>query len=675
MKRVLVRNRHDMKSNRFSRNRGRLVTRAATPLRILAPLALVVAALLAPAGARPADSSCVHTDAVFYSTDTVALAARLHAAQSACADYYLSVTPKTDGSGSPRAGVAPVVRANGPQFHAMTEVRLIPWGNWVNKPGNCDVSQTESCWYQAGVEVRREMVGAGFDVSQGDTWAINEVGSPTHPNETMAEAVFLGTPHAREDLLDFIRGLYTGTGLPDMQPAPGLVFAANPTQTTTDSTGALDGYKQALRSWYQDGPFWSDISQYVRFWAQETYADARNWGVQSTTLADRAAHLNDYFQHAERLAAVDPEASESARAFLAATYTPIANAAYPYGPPETTTDGVGFGFTNITVAQMQNFIATQTYALRSSPAAARFGFAWVPNGANAAQPALRDTLAQSIQRSETDPAGACGTALALCDSFLAGAAFTEAWKTFTDATPPVVESEVNGPKGENGWYIGDVTVSLNVFDPESAVATSGCDTTVVDTDTAGTTFTCTATSLGGAAPPNQVTIKRDATPPTLSVPDDFAVDATSSDGAIVEYAVSANDALTSRPRVSCAPPSGSVFQLGTTIVSCTATDDAGNDASRTFDVHVRGAAEQIAGLEDVVAAATLRHGLVTALLEKLDAAAQALANGDDACPHLDAFVNLVRNAERVGHLEGATADTFAAAAVQAERVTGCSRAA
>jgi len=673
MKHVVVHNRHGLKSKTFWRIRGRLLRRAAMPLRILAPLAMVAAALLAPAGARPADSSCVHTDAVFYSTDTLALVPRLHAAQSACADYYVSVTPKTDGSGSPRGGVTPIFRANGPQFHAMTEVRLVPWGNWVKNPANCDVPD-KTCWYKAGVEIRKEMVTAGFDVSKGDTWAINEVGSPTPAIEgDMPKHVFANDDGgvARANLVEFIRGLYTGTGLPDMPPAPGLVFAANPTQITTN----LEEYKQGLRRWYQDGAFWSDIKPYVRFWAQETYADARNWGVADKTLPDRATHLNDYFQHAARLVAVDPDASEAARTFLAATYTPIANAAYPWGPPENTPEKIGFGFTNITVPQMQNFIATQTYALRSSPAATRFGFAWVPlSNSDTRLPTLRDTLAQSIQRSETDPAGACGAALALCDSFLDSAAFTEAWKTFTDATPPVVDSKVTGQKGENGWYVGDVTVSWNVSDPESAVTTSGCETTVVDTDTAGATFTCSATSQGGTTT-GSVTIKRDATPPALSVPDDFAVDATSADGATVTYAVSANDALTGRLEVSCAPPSGSVFPLGTTTVSCTARDDAGNAASKSFHVRVRGAAEQIARLEDAVTAATLRQGLRTALLAKLDAAAQALAKGDDACPHFDAFVNLVRNAERVGHLEAGAAESFAVAAVQAARVTGCSPAA
>jgi HYR domain-containing protein len=622
-------------------------------------VALVLVTLLVPAAARPDSSSCVDTDAVFYSTDTVALASRLHAFPSSCADYYLSVTPATDLL-SPRAGVAPVVHANGPQFHAMPEIRLKPWAAWVQQTGNS--------WYEAGLEVRRRMVAAGFDIAQGDTWAINEVGTPSQT--PMAKDVFNDVGSARLDLREFVRGLYTGD--PGMPPAPGLVFVANPTQITSD----LEQYKQGLRSWYRDGPFWSDMSQYVRFWAQETYADARSWGVPGSFLADRAAHLNDYFQHADRLAEVDPEASPAARSFLVSAYTPVANAAYTYGPPETNPDGIGFGYTKITLLQMQNFIATQTYALRSSPSAARFGFAWAPSTAlprptPATFAALRDTLAQSIKGSESDPAGACGAALAFCDSSVDGAVFTEAWKTFTDATPPVVVPEVDGPIGANGWYVGDVTVSWNVSDPESAFTTDGCATTIVDTDTAGMTFTCTATSLGGASAPVSVTVKRDATAPVLSVPGDLAVDATSPDGATIDYAVSATDALDPDPVRSCNPPSGSVFPIGTTAVACTATDDAGNISTATFAVHVRGVDEQIGLLGNGVAAADLRPGLAKALLAKLDAAAQALANGKSTCPHLDAFVTLVRNAEGVGHLPVNLADAFAEAASRAAVVSGC----
>jgi len=55
-----------------------------------------------------------------------------------------------------------------------------------------------------------------------------------------------------------------------------------------------------------------------------------------------------------------------------------------------------------------------------------------------------------------------------------------------------------------------------VDDPQTGIdATTGCDTVRLTEDTAGTAFTCTATSSGGTTA-ESVTIKRDATPPTLA---------------------------------------------------------------------------------------------------------------------------------------------------------------
>src|ERR1043166_5847381 len=167
------------------------------PLIALA-LALTLATLLVPGAARPDAGSCAHTDAVIYSTDTLLLVPRLHAAQSSCADYYVSSIPASDGL-TPRSGIASTVRANGPQFHTLTEVRLRPWGIWVQQTGNS--------WYQAGVELRRRMVTAGFDVSQGDSWVVNEVGTPSSVD--MAKDVFNDAGTARLDFRDFARGLYT----------------------------------------------------------------------------------------------------------------------------------------------------------------------------------------------------------------------------------------------------------------------------------------------------------------------------------------------------------------------------------------------------------------------------------------------------------------------------------
>src|SRR6478735_950056 len=141
--------------------------------------------LLAGAPSRASAASCSHADLVFYSNNSVLLAQRLHGAPSACADYFISVTPATGGG--PRAGVASSIRSNGPQFHAMPELRLSDWAAYAALNGDD--------WYAAGVHVRDLMVTAGFDVSKGDIWAINEVGSPS--GAQMATDVFNNVDDSR----------------------------------------------------------------------------------------------------------------------------------------------------------------------------------------------------------------------------------------------------------------------------------------------------------------------------------------------------------------------------------------------------------------------------------------------------------------------------------------------
>ncbi|MGH3370100.1 MAG: hypothetical protein ACRDPR_08865, partial [Nocardioidaceae bacterium] len=74
---------------------------------------------------------------------------------------------------------------------------------------------------------------------------------------------------------------------------------------------------------------------------------------------------------------------------------------------------------------------------------------------------------------------------------------------------------VDGTFGDDGWYTSDVDVSWSVVDEESAITgSSGCGAVTQSTDSAGTTYTCTATSAGGTAS-ESVTVKRDATAPTI----------------------------------------------------------------------------------------------------------------------------------------------------------------
>lgn len=78
----------------------------------------------------------------------------------------------------------------------------------------------------------------------------------------------------------------------------------------------------------------------------------------------------------------------------------------------------------------------------------------------------------------------------------------------------------------------------------------------------------------------------DTTPPTITCPADMTVEATSPAGAEVTFTPIARDDRDPFPIVSCTPPSGSTFPLGTTTVTCTATDASGNSASCSFTVTV-----------------------------------------------------------------------------------------
>jgi hypothetical protein len=80
----------------------------------------------------------------------------------------------------------------------------------------------------------------------------------------------------------------------------------------------------------------------------------------------------------------------------------------------------------------------------------------------------------------------------------------------------------------------------------------------------------------------------DTIAPTISGTSDITAEATSAAGASVSYTTpSATDNVDKTVSVSCAPLSGSTFAIGTTVVSCSATDHAGNSSSSSFHIIVR----------------------------------------------------------------------------------------
>ena len=155
-----------------------------------------------------------------------------------------------------------------------------------------------------------------------------------------------------------------------------------------------------------------------------------------------------------------------------------------------------------------------------------------------------------------------------------------------DYSAPQITPVVTGAQGENGIYTGTANVKWTVSDDGSPVsAQTGCEDATVDADTAGKTFKCTATSRGGTAT-QSVTIVRDTVAPELTVPAAIVKQADGASGAIVTYDTPATDAVDAGPRVDCVPASGSRFALGTTTVTCTAKDAAGNATTKSFDTIV-----------------------------------------------------------------------------------------
>ena len=126
-------------------------------------------------------------------------------------------------------------------------------------------------------------------------------------------------------------------------------------------------------------------------------------------------------------------------------------------------------------------------------------------------------------------------------------------------------------------------------DPNPTVTCSPASGTTFQIET--TLVTCNTTDQYGntAEPTTFNVIVVDNTGPVISPHEDVTVEATSSSGAVVSYDLpTVTDACDPNPTVTCSPASGTTFQIGTTLVTCNATDQYGNTAEpTTFNVIVQ----------------------------------------------------------------------------------------
>jgi|GEM_PF-6801708 len=79
----------------------------------------------------------------------------------------------------------------------------------------------------------------------------------------------------------------------------------------------------------------------------------------------------------------------------------------------------------------------------------------------------------------------------------------------------------------------------------------------------------------------------DTTAPVLSLPASITSEATGASGAAVNFSATATDDIDGSVPVVCSPSAGSIFAIGVTSVTCTATDSKGNTATGSFNVTVK----------------------------------------------------------------------------------------
>jgi hypothetical protein len=158
-----------------------------------------------------------------------------------------------------------------------------------------------------------------------------------------------------------------------------------------------------------------------------------------------------------------------------------------------------------------------------------------------------------------------------------------------DTTPPVIDYQVSGTQGNNGWYTSNVSVSWTVTENESpeTLNTSGCQDQNITSDQQSTDYSCSADSEGGSTGPVTVSIKRDATNPTnISFTGGGIADGGSYYFGSVPAGPTGCSADDATSGLASCTVTGGGETVGSHSYTATATDNAGNQATATVNYTV-----------------------------------------------------------------------------------------
>jgi hypothetical protein len=324
--------------------------------------------------------------------------------------YYITLPAITTQDANnklfPRGGAAVTdVRSRGSNFHPIAEFH---WGQWSQV--------TNLTWFEKGVEFRRRMTAAGYDQSNQETWAVNELPSTVRTDSTV-----------RQNVRDLVRGLYQG---PSGVGLGGAVFIVGLSHATT----FLSTYKTNLKNWDTDTAFWNTMNSNVRWWGQEVYESCAVVCVAGASVGTMSQNVNDFIEHPAKLASAGPAEAAAAKSFFNESYMPLTTAFWKSNV---------YGGTQLSLDNMKGLVSLEVYAARAWAGAHAYpdghlAFAWNESTVGSFPAETRD-LAARIAAAVAGAYGDRGTAakacspsgaFTWCSPSVSGAAFNAAWNTF-----------------------------------------------------------------------------------------------------------------------------------------------------------------------------------------------------------------------------------------------------
>jgi hypothetical protein len=153
----------------------------------------------------------------------------------------------------------------------------------------------------------------------------------------------------------------------------------------------------------------------------------------------------------------------------------------------------------------------------------------------------------------------------------------------------------------------------------------------------------------------------DTTRPVVTTSGDVSVSATSPAGGLASFTATAADAVDGSLAAACVPASGTVFPIGNTTVTCTATDAHHNTGSAQLIVTVSSPEDMLVRLITQASSSSVLQNALASLGRN---------NGTAACNQVAAFISQAQ-AQAGKSLTTAEAASLVAAATDVRMALGC----